>query len=432
MAGKASLTEQQLIAYYIEQTTKKLVQEVISEALKEEQNDQEEIEKEKLLAEQERQRVNEEKIQLQLEAEATAEQQKELLKQQEVERQKQLERQQLEIQQEEQRSIGPQKAMTTSTVDVTKGSDDYENVPMDLTMPVKKPDYYEDEESYSYGSSISMKEIEEDALTPEVNSYLEQKPPELEAKLDRIEKLMKVRQRRAIDPDIQRRNLEHYEIAKVSTLNKHQYCMQMIQKYHDQLSQSQKSLSQGKQEKTTQIEKEKEDRYEIVEEPLEPEYLEPIGGDTLPPPQDDQEQTKFKEPYVSPPRPSGNSKKRRMLQNKPGIEKQQEERSEIIQIVQDWVGNGKENGKLPEQKKYDYPKKELTTIKEEMSTEMLVSKEDLVWDGYDEHHKNGKSKLRSPKEEVPKETPKENTYSSLGKNGKAGSFSTEEKPRKIL
>ena len=59
---------------------------------------------------------------------------------------------------------------------------------------------------------------------------------------------MKVRQRRAIDPDIQRRNFEHYEITKVSTLNKHQYCMQMIQKYHDELSESQKSTSQGKQE----------------------------------------------------------------------------------------------------------------------------------------------------------------------------------------
>ena len=255
----------------------------MSEALKEEQNDQEEIEKEKLLAEQERQRVNEEKLQLQLEAEAIAEQQKELLKQQEVERQKQLERQWLEIQQEEQRLIGPQKVKTTSAINVTKGSDDYENVPMDLTMPVEKPDYYEDEESYSYGSSISMKEIE-DALTSETISYLEQKQAELEAKLDRIEKVMKVRQRRAIDPDIQRRNFEHYEITKVSTLNKHQYCMQMIQKYHDQLSQSQKSPSQGKQEKTTQVEEEKEEGYEMVEEPIEQEYLEPIGGDTLPPP----------------------------------------------------------------------------------------------------------------------------------------------------
>ena len=81
------------------------------------------------------------------------------------------------------------------------------------------------------------------------------------------------------------------------------------------------------------------------------------------------------------------------MQNKPGIEKQQEERSEIIKIVQDWVGNGKENGKLPEQKKYDNPKKEFSTIKEETSTDMLVSKEDLVWDGYDEHHKNGKVKI---------------------------------------
>ena len=62
VTGKASLTEQQLIAYYTEQTTKKLVQEVMSEALKEEQNDQEEIKKERLLAEQERQRVNEEKL----------------------------------------------------------------------------------------------------------------------------------------------------------------------------------------------------------------------------------------------------------------------------------------------------------------------------------------------------------------------------------
>ena len=239
MAGKASLTEQQLIAYYIEQTTKKLVQEVMSEALKEEQNDQEEIEKERLLAEQERKRVNEEKLQLQLEAEAIAEQQKELLKKQEVERQKQLERQWLEIQQEEQRLVGPQKVKTTSAINVTKGSDDYKNVPMDLTMPVEKPDYYEDEESYSYGSSISMQEIEEDALTSEANSYLEQKQAELEAKLDRIEKVMKVRQRRAIDPDIQKRNFEHYEITKVSTLNKHQYCMQMIQMYHGQLSQSQ-------------------------------------------------------------------------------------------------------------------------------------------------------------------------------------------------
>ena len=45
----------------------------------------------------------------------------------------------------------------------------------------------------------------------------------------------------------------------------------------------------------------------MVEEPIEQEYLEPIDGDTLPPPQDDQEQTKFKEPYVSHPRPTGNS-----------------------------------------------------------------------------------------------------------------------------
>ena len=256
----------------------------MSEALKEEQNDQEEIEKERLLAEQERQRVNEEKLQLQLEAEAVAEQQKELLKQQELERQKQLERQWLEIQQEEQRLIGPQKVKTISAINVTKGSDDYENVPMDLTMPVEKPDYYEDEESYSYGSSISMKEIEEDALTSEANSYLEQKQAELEAKLDRIEKVMKVRQRRAIDPDIQRRNFEHYEITKVSTLNKHQYCMQMIQRYQDQLSQSQKSPLQRKQRKTIQVEEEKEEGYEMVEEPIEQEYLEPVGGDTLPPP----------------------------------------------------------------------------------------------------------------------------------------------------
>ena len=143
---------------------------------------------------------------MQLEAEAIAEQQKELLKEQEVERQKQLERQRLEIQQEEQRLIGPQNIKTTPAVNVTKASNDYENVPTDLTMPVEKPDYYEDEESYSYGFSISMKEIEEDALTPEANSYLEQIQAELEAKLDRIEKVMKVRQRRAIDPDIQRRN----------------------------------------------------------------------------------------------------------------------------------------------------------------------------------------------------------------------------------
>ena len=136
-------------------------------------------------------------------------------------------------------------------------------------MPVEEPDYYEDEELYSYGSSISMKEIEEDALTSEANSYLEQKQAELEAKLDRIEKVMEVRQRRAIDPDIQRRNFEHYEITKVSTLNKHQYCMQMIQKYHDQLSQIQKSPSQRKQKKTTQVEEEKEEEYEMVEEPIE-------------------------------------------------------------------------------------------------------------------------------------------------------------------
>ena len=84
---------------------------------------------------------------MQLEAEAITEQQKELLKQQEVQRQKQLGRQHLEIQQEEQRLIGLQKVKTTSAINVTKGSDDYENVPMDLTMPVEKPDYYEDEES---------------------------------------------------------------------------------------------------------------------------------------------------------------------------------------------------------------------------------------------------------------------------------------------
>ena len=41
-----------------------------------------------------------------------------------------------------------------------------------------------------------------------------------------------------------------------------------------------------------------------------------------------------------------------------------------------------------------------------------------------------RSKLKSPKGEVPKETPKENTYSSLGKNSKTGFFSTEEKPRR--
>ena len=40
-----------------------------------------------------------------------------------------------------------------------------------------------------------------------------------------------------------------------------------------------------------------------------------------------------------------------MLQNKPGIEKQQEERSEIIKIVQDWVGNGKENRKTTQNKR---------------------------------------------------------------------------------
>ena len=72
----------------------------------------------------------------------------------------------------------------------------------------------------------------------------------------------------------------------------------------------------------------------------------------------------------------------------------------------------------------------MSTIKEETSTDMLVSKEDLVWDGYDENHRNGKSKLKSVTEEVPKETPKENTYSSLGKNGKA--FSNEEKPRRNI
>ena len=53
------------------------------------------------------------------------------------------------------------------------------------------------------------------------HNYLEQKQAELEAKLDRIEKVTGVRQRRAIDLDIQRRNFEHYEITKVSTLNKH-------------------------------------------------------------------------------------------------------------------------------------------------------------------------------------------------------------------
>ena len=31
---------------------------------------------------------------------------------------------------------------------------------------------------------------------------------------------------------------------------------------------------------------------------------------------------------------------------------------------------------------------------------------------------------------MPKETPKENIYSSLGKKSKTGSFSTEEKPRR--
>ena len=97
--------------------------------------------------------------------------------------------------------------------------------------------------------------------------------------------------------------------------------MQMIQKYDDELSESQKSPSQGKQEKTIQVEQEKEEGYKMVEEPIEQEYLEPIGGDTLPPPWNDQEQTKLKETYVSPPRPINNSKTRRTLQNKPGIEK---------------------------------------------------------------------------------------------------------------
>ena len=45
VTSKASLTKQQLMAYYIEQATKKLVQEVMSEALREDQNDQEEIKK---------------------------------------------------------------------------------------------------------------------------------------------------------------------------------------------------------------------------------------------------------------------------------------------------------------------------------------------------------------------------------------------------
>ena len=90
LADTAPLDDQQMVAYFVEQTTKRIMQEILGKA-QEEVDDLEQIE-ERLLAEQERQRVNEEKLQLQLEAEAIAEQQKELSKQQEVERQKQLEK----------------------------------------------------------------------------------------------------------------------------------------------------------------------------------------------------------------------------------------------------------------------------------------------------------------------------------------------------
>ena len=81
----------------------------------------------------------------------------------------------MEIQQEEQRLLGPQNTESTIIINTTDGPDDYENVPMDLTIPVEKPDYYEDKESYSYGSSISVKEIAEDVLTSGTHDYLEQK-----------------------------------------------------------------------------------------------------------------------------------------------------------------------------------------------------------------------------------------------------------------
>ena len=138
----------------------------------------------------------------------------------------------MEIQEEEQKLLGSQGAKPTATMDTTDGPDNYENVSMDLTIPVEKPDYHEDEEHMG------------------THDYLEQKQAELEAKQERIEKVMKVRQRRAIDPEIQRRNFEHYEVTKVSTLNNHQYCMQMIQKYQDQLPQIRGSQKQNREEKT--------------------------------------------------------------------------------------------------------------------------------------------------------------------------------------
>ena len=170
---------------------------------------------------------------------------------------------------------------------------------------------------------------------------------------------------------------------------------------------------------------------EIIQEPIEPEYLEPLGGDTLPP-RADQEETKPKEVNVLPPKPTGGNKKRKTLKGKPNVAKQCEERSEAIRIVQNWIGNGKENGKLPEQKKYDYTRKELSTIKEETSTDMLVSKEDLVWDDYDENHKNGKVRVKTLKRETPQATPRDKTYGSLKKNGKTGMFSDGETPRRNI
>ena len=78
---------------------------------------------------------------------------------------------------------------------------------------------------------------------------------------------------------------------------------------------------------------------------------------------------------------------------------------------------------MPEQKKHDYTRKELSTIKEETNTDMLVSKEDLVWDSYDENHKNGKAKVKTPNKEIPQVTPRDKTYGSLKKNGRTGMFS---------
>ena len=65
------------------------------------------------------------------------------------------------------------------------------------------------------------------------------------------------------------------------------------------------------------------------------------------------------------------------MKNKPNKEVQNEERMEAIKMLQDWTGDGKENGKTPGWIIQGHVKPGLLVIKEETSTQLLTSKDDL-------------------------------------------------------